>query len=128
MKRILGNLGEEKAASYLADKGFNILCRNWRFGHLEIDIICLHEDTLVFVEVKTRRTESHGGAPFAITPRKMRNLSKAAEAWLSQKGDWFRPCRFDVVCLSGYPGSFSLQHYPNAFPYVSSLDSFNAYR
>lgn len=119
----LGNFGEESAASYLVNQGFQILNRNWRYAHLEIDLVCRQGDTIVFVEVKTRRRNVRGGPAAAITPQKMRNISMAAQAWLDQKHAWLSPCRFDVICVTGSPDSFSLQHYPDAFSYVSSLDS-----
>jgi putative endonuclease len=55
---ITGKSGEEAAVRYLRGKGYKVLDTNWRHGGLEIDIICLHKDTVVFVEVKTR---SQGG-------------------------------------------------------------------
>lgn len=130
MSRIqtLGALGEEAASAYLAGKGYDILSRNWRCGHLEIDIICQYDSEIVFVEVKTRRDGYRTDPSSAITPKKMRNLSRAAQAWLSLLESWPPPCRFDVVCVSGRPGSFYLRHYLNAFPYVPSLDSFNSDR
>lgn len=128
MSRIqtLGGLGEEAASAYLAGKGYNIICRNWRRGHLEIDIICQYDSEIVFVEVKTRRDGRRMDPASAVTRKKMLNLSKAAQAWLSLSEAWPNPCRFDVVCVSGSPGSFHVRHYLNAFPYVSSLDSFNS--
>lgn len=129
MKKIhaLGNFGEEKAAAYLISQGFHVLTRNWRFGHLEIDLICQQRDTIVFVEVKTRSHNMRGDPADAITPQKMRNISKAAQAWLKQEKAWLRPCRFDVVCITGSPDNFFLQHYPDAFSYVPSLDSRNTH-
>ena len=121
-----GHRGEETAAAYLAQKGFVIIERNWRHGHLEIDLICRDKDLIVFVEVKTRRNSLYGGASYAVSPRKKRNLSRAAEAWLSREDAWLSPCRFDVICLTGNPDSFSLQHYTDAFSYVHPLDCRNA--
>lgn len=122
----LGNFGEESAASYLMEQGFRVLNRNWRHGHLEIDLVCLQGDTIVFVEVKTRRHNICGGPAGAITLQKKYNISKAAQVWLNQHKAWFKPCRFDVVCVTGTPDSFFLQHYPDAFSYVPTLDSRNA--
>ncbi len=122
----LGNRGEETAAAYLVQKGFVIIERNWRHGHLEIDLICKDKDSIVFVEVKTRRNRLYGGASYAVSSRKKRNLSRAADAWLSREGDWSSPCRFDVICLTGNSDSFSLQHYTDAFSYVPPLDSCDA--
>ena len=54
----LGRLGEQQACRYLAEKGYSLLARNWRLGHLEIDIIADYFGEVVFVEVKTRSSEA----------------------------------------------------------------------
>lgn len=123
--RGLGGMGEDAAAAFLINKGFSVLARNWRHGRLEIDLVCMDGGAIVFVEVKTRRNDNRGGGSWAVSPRKIRNLSRAADAWLASEGAWASPCRFDVVCLTGCPASFNIQHYVNAFPYVPSVDSFN---
>lgn len=110
-----GSIGEDYAASYLQTHGYTILKRNWRYGHLELDLICSDQDQIVFVEVKTRRSNNYGGPEGAITKQKIKNLSKAAQAWLSQNEAWTLSCRFDVICITGSINDFHLEHYPNAF-------------
>lgn len=112
----LGRQGEEAAARLLADKGFAILARNWRQGKLELDIICRDGETLVFVEVKSRRDGSLARPDEAMTPRKRRTLVRAAQAWLAATEAWSSPCRFDVVTVTAYgPNSLHLEHIPHAF-------------
>ena len=110
-----GSFGEDAASAYLLDEGYQILKRNWRYRHLEIDLICRDQDQIVFVEVKSRRNNDYGGAAAAITKQKIKNLSIAAQAWLTQNNAWALSCRFDVICITGSLRNFTLQHYPDAF-------------
>ena len=78
-KQFAGKLGEDLAATYLKKNGFKILERNFRIRGGEIDIIATEKETLVFIEVKTRKTDEFGTPLEAITPWKMKALIKAAE-------------------------------------------------
>ena len=112
----LGRAGEEAAARYLTDRGFVLLARNWRQGRLELDLICRDRDTLVFVEVKSRRRDAVARPDEALTSHKRRTLVRAARAWLAATGDWSRPCRFDVVSvLADDTDTLQLEHIPHAF-------------
>lgn len=112
----LGRQGEEAAARLLTAKGFAVLARNWRQGRLELDLVCRDGETLVFVEVKSRRGDGLTRPDEALTPRKRRTLVRAARAWLAAAGDWSRPCRFDVVTVTASgPDSLHLEHIPHAF-------------
>lgn len=107
---VTGNAGEDLAADYLTAKGYVILERNWRSGHREIDIVARKNGLVVFVEVKTRMSEFFGRPEDAVTPRKMRLLIDAADAYLREH------CldddvRFDVVCIV----NGSLRYYEAAF-------------
>ena len=104
------------AARYLTDRGFVLLARNWRQGRLELDMVCRDRDTLVFVEVKSRRRDAVARPDEALTPRKRRTLVRAARAWLAATGEWSRPCRFDVVSvLADDTDTLQLEHIPHAF-------------
>jgi putative endonuclease len=99
MKNIeIGNNGESIAANYLQENGFIILERNWRHGHLELDIIASYGIKLHFVEVKTRRTQKFGHPEESITPKKMEHLKKAAEAYLLLNPQW-EHIQFDVISI-----------------------------
>lgn len=95
----LGKQGEERAAAYLASRGYEILERNWRCGHLELDLICRQENLLVIVEVKTRRDkEEH---PDELLNRKKRkNLLTAADAYVKRQGIQ-NELRFDLILITG---------------------------
>lgn len=114
---LTGAQGEDLACRLLAGAGLSVLNRNWRHGHLELDIVCQADDTIVFVEVKTRTSSRWGGPLGALTPVKRERLLKAARFWLSEHNAWHMPCRFDVVCIirCDSQGSFCVEHIPNAF-------------
>ena len=78
-----GKWGEEVAAGYMLQHGFEILARNWRHEHQEVDIIATKNGTLYFVEVKTRHGEKWN-AEEAITPKKRMLLWRAMMAWKLQ--------------------------------------------
>ncbi len=122
----LGHAGEEAAATLQLRAGFRLLDRNWRQGRLELDMVCRDGAELVFVEVKTRRSEAYGGPAAAVTPAKRRLLTRAAQAWLTAHQAWHSPCRFDVVCLLRHGDTFSAEHYPHAFDFSPPLDSGHA--
>lgn len=77
----LGRAGEERAVSHLLARGFEIIARNWRCAQGELDIVALDGDTLVIVEVKTRRSTGYGHPFEAIDERKRRRLWRLAYAW-----------------------------------------------
>lgn len=112
----LGRAGEEAAARHLEAKGLVLLDRNWRQGRLELDIVCREGDTVVFVEVKSRRHDALARPDEALTPRKRRTLARAARAWLAARKAWSQPCRFDVVTvLADAANTLHLEHIPHAF-------------
>src|ERR1017187_3103344 len=96
-RRILGDRGEKAAARYLRRHGYKILTRNFRSGKAEVDLVARHKDFLVFVEVKTRKTEEFGLPSEAVQRDKQRNLSKAALDYLRQLGNPRIHFRFDIV-------------------------------
>lgn len=103
--RELGRLGEDYACQWLWQRNWKILARNWRSRFGELDIIALDpEETLVFVEVKTRRTGRFGSPEQAVGPRKQTHLRRAAVQWLiSHDRDpsaRHHGTRFDVISLS----------------------------
>lgn len=72
-------LGEKIAAQFLTKKGYKIIEKNFRKGYGEIDIIAIKDNTLVFVEVKTRTTSLYGGAMEAIAYHKLKSLMKTTQ-------------------------------------------------
>lgn len=78
-----GSWGEDMAVRYMQERGFEIVERNWRNGHKEIDIIAQREDTLYFVEVKTRHGEEWS-AEGSITAKKRALMWRAMMSWKLQ--------------------------------------------
>ena len=96
-RQILGARGEKAAAQHLRRHGYKILTRNFRSGNAEVDLIARDKDWLVFVEVKTRKSEQFGAPSEAVQLDKERNLSKAALDYLRRLGNPRIHFRFDIV-------------------------------
>ena len=113
--KIRGQKGEEQAVRFLRSQGMEILDRNVRVGHGELDIVARDGDTLVFVEVKTAAGSDFGPPETWITPRKMRALIASAQRYLFEKGleDW--SCRFDLVAVEIGPTSTRVRHFKDAW-------------
>lgn len=125
--QLLGKSGEMAAARYYQESGHKIIARNWRTGHLELDLICEKCNEIIFVEVKTRKNDAYGGGYGAITANKKRHLIKAALLWLREANKWTAPCRFDVLCLYPLGSSFRMEQYRDAIELSTFMDSCHAY-
>ncbi|MFA5352876.1 MAG: YraN family protein [Thermodesulfovibrionales bacterium] len=110
----LGIQGEEAAVLHLRSKGFRILHRNYRTPLGEADIIARDGETLVFVEVKARRSDYHGQPFEAVVPRKQERLGRIALYYLKgQKTE--RLVRFDVVSILAGDKGYEINHIKDAF-------------
>ena len=107
----LGRLAEDLSAWYFRLKGYEILARNWRNRLGEIDLIVKKKETLVFVEVKARRSLKKGTPEEALTPGKKRRLLKLAESFLAASGAQAEVFRFDLVAIDFSKPLPSLKHY-----------------
>lgn len=114
----LGKWGEEVAVEYLRKKGYAIRDRNWHIGTThDIDIIATtpDEETIVFIEVKTRRGEEISTAEDAITPQKIRNLGRCANAYVKMNNIQHE-LRFDIIVIIGNGKEIkTLRHSADAF-------------
>ncbi len=99
-KKTLGREGEDRAARFLAKKGYKILERNYSTRSGEIDLVALHNGEVVFVEVKTRTSDAYGAPELAVTPQKQSRMIKAALGYIKSKKLHQMPCRFDVVAIT----------------------------
>lgn len=95
----LGERGEALARRELERLGYHILTTRYRTRHGEIDIVCLHEAVLVFVEVKARSSGDFGHPADAVTAQKQRRVVAMAETYLAMERVKDRLCRFDVVAV-----------------------------
>ncbi len=105
-----GAWGEEAAVSYLKARGYEILERNWRYKHLEIDIIAKKAETLVIVEVKSRKNDTFGEPEIFVNKRKQKFLISAANHYVLQK-ELDCEVQFDIIGLRGS----EVKHIEDAF-------------
>ncbi|MGQ9628735.1 MAG: YraN family protein [bacterium] len=111
----IGRRGEEMAEKFLRERGCEILSRNYRASHREIDLVARDGNTLVFVEVKTRR-RGDVIPQESVGPRKREMLISAAYQYLADHGLDVdsTPCRFDVIAIT-LGGGESIEWIPDAF-------------
>ena len=121
----LGRRGEHLAARYLQRHGYKLLYRNFRAPRGgEVDLVCRDKscDTLVFVEVKTRRTLDFGSPSAAVNAAKQKLIARGALAWLRMLDNHGVPFRFDIVEVVMSDSLPSFNVIQNAFqlpePYV----------
>ena len=108
-----GTLGEKEAERHLKGKRFRVVKRNWRKGRDEIDLICLDDKVLVFVEVRTRKDNAVISGYHSIGPKKKRALLRVCKAYLRQARDTCH-YRFDVVEARWFEkGNLTCLHYEN---------------
>jgi putative endonuclease len=110
-----GEKSERLAAAYLKLKGYRIIETNYRSSVGEIDIIAWEKGTLVFVEVKARRSSRFGSPKGAVTPAKQRKISMAALDYLKRSGQDDARARFDVVAIDTEMGRPDIEVVKNAF-------------
>ncbi|MGL1887540.1 MAG: YraN family protein [Reichenbachiella sp.] len=96
----LGQKGEDQAVKYLIDKGYEIVCRNYRYKRAEIDIISKRDNCMVFVEVKLRSSKKFGHPEESVSNNQKNMIISAAEEFLLTI-DWQQNIRFDIIAIDG---------------------------
>ena len=115
----LGKRGERAAARYLKRRGYRILAQGDRLLPGELDLVALDRGTVVFVEVKTRRSAGTGHPAEAVSAAKQRRLTRLAVTFLKRHGLLEHSARFDVVAVTWPEGSRpTIEHFENAFDAV----------
>ena len=109
-----GEQGEQIAQNYLANLGYIILEKNWRFQKAEVDIIVKDENFLVFVEVKCRSTDIFGEPQTFVSEKKQALYQSAAEGYLEQK-DLDYEIRFDIIAVILSTEKAKIEHFKDAF-------------
>lgn len=111
-KRVTGAEGEELAATYLTQRGWTVLERNWRTAGGELDLVCRDPDGVVVVcEVKTRRGLGYGSPLEAITAQKVARLRRLAATWAREQPAYVPELRVDALGVLWHPdGTASIQH------------------
>ena len=111
----LGHWGEDTAVEYLKKNGYEIIARNIRTPHGEIDLLARQADQLVFVEVKARTSEEYGNPEEAITANKQTHMIESAQYYL-QENALDLEYRIDVIAIKRKTGNQSpeITHFENA--------------
>lgn len=109
-----GRRGEAIAAGYFMRHGFRILDRNWRCEIGELDIVMEQEDTLIFVEVRTRRGHRYGTAEESITPGKQARLIELAHRYIQDMQPAHATWRIDVAAVQLVGSTAQVNHIENA--------------
>ncbi len=115
MRMRTGKRGEDLAAAYLAEAGYRIIERNYRCIFGEIDIVAEEGETLIFIEVKSRRSEAYGDPQLAVGHQKQKKISRIAMHYLEEKRLRQRLARFDVVAVKLLSSGHKIEIIRNAF-------------
>jgi putative endonuclease len=109
-----GLSGEKLAALYLSQKGYDVLEKNWKFQHAEIDIIAQKDNVLVIAEVKTRSSNFFGEPEEFVTKQKQQHLIRATNAYIEKKNVDLE-VRFDIVSVIFIGNNHRVYHIEDAF-------------
>ena len=100
VRQVLGAWGEEAAARWYDERGYDVIARNWRSGRGELDLVLASPGVVVFCEVKTRRSDAFGSGFEAVGPDKQRRIRRLAVAFLdAHPHRRARDLRFDVAVV-----------------------------
>ena len=126
-RKSLGQRGEAAAARYLKRHGYRILARGDRLRPGELDLVALDRRTIVFVEVKTRRSQDAGHPSEAVDPPKQRRLTRLAVTFLKRHGLLEHTARFDVIAVTWPEGRRrpAIEHIQNAFDAVGKWEFYS---
>ncbi|MCF0172983.1 MAG: YraN family protein [Bacteroidales bacterium] len=110
----LGRAGEKKALDFLLGLGQTLVAQNWRYGHLEIDLITEDRDAVRIIEVKTLHEGDNFSPLDNVTKRKRQRIIAAAKAFFGQNPS-SKEVVFDVVAVVASGDDFNVEYYPYAF-------------
>ncbi len=111
----LGASGERAAGQYLKSRGMKIIARNYKCPAGELDLIAADEKTIVFVEVKTLKSDADADPENKINPVKQRKLETVARYWLKAHGEPEAAYRFDAISVVMDGGKPVVRHIEEAF-------------
>lgn len=114
-KQFIGKYGEDLAAKYLEDRGYELVARNWRCKLGEIDLVLKDKDKIVFVEVKTRNGSGYGHPFEAITPLKVSRMRKLAALWCAENQSMDSKVRLDAIAVLIRNGKVAVEHLKQVF-------------
>ncbi len=113
-----GKHGEDLAVDHLKREGYRIIKRNYRCVFGEIDIVARDEKTLVFVEVRSRKTNRYGNPRESVGLSKKMKISKIALNYLKEKQFQNSHARFDVIAIKMLPDGNKVELIKNAFDLI----------
>lgn len=111
----LGRRGERAAEKHLRRNGYRIVARNFRAAGAEIDLVAMDGETLVFVEVKTRRSRAAGAPEEAVDERKQKRIRRAAEVFAARYRADEMEMRFDIAAVDASGKRLEIELLRNAF-------------
>ena len=117
-RRKLGKLGEDLSCEWLLQHGHTILERNWRSGHLEIDVITFDAEGIHFVEVKTRKESIQAPPQDNVNHTKQKRLATAAKAFLNRSESLpysDMECFFDIIAVTFHGSAYEINWIPQAY-------------
>jgi putative endonuclease len=110
----IGKIGEEIALKFIKKLGYEVLEQNWRFRKYEVDLIALDKETLVVIEVKTRKSDAFGSPDVFVDKKKQRLLIKAVNEYINQK-QLENEIRFDIISVLYDNNQEKVEHIKEAF-------------
>jgi putative endonuclease len=110
----LGKIGEKLAQQHLLTQGYKILETNWRFRKYEIDIIAEINQTIVFIEVKARKSDTFGSPEIFVSKHKQKFILAAAHQYIVQHNISLES-RFDVISVLQLNNNQIVKHLEEAF-------------
>ncbi len=110
-----GQQGQKLAEKFLKKQGLRILARNINTGPAEIDLIARHAREVVFIEVRSRWSDSDARPEETVNRTKQQRIIRGAQAFMKSKGWLERPARFDVVAIDAFTNPPAIRHIPDAF-------------
>ncbi|MFD1260055.1 YraN family protein [Entomomonas asaccharolytica] len=113
---VIGKAAEEMALQYLQSQHLTLIAKNWRCNYGEIDLIMTDKQSVIFIEVRYRKQTSWGEPAETVTYSKRQKLIKAASLFLQQNNSFSaKPCRFDVIAMTGELKNPAIRWLTNAF-------------
>ena len=110
-----GQRAQKLAEKALKKLGLRILARNINTGPAEIDLIARHRTELVFIEVRSRWSDSDASPEETVNRTKQKRIIRGAQTFMKSKGWLNRPARFDVVAVDAFTDPPTIRHIPDAF-------------
>lgn len=123
-KSLSGQAGEKAAARYLEKKGYEILENNYRVSGCEVDLIAKKNDTLCFVEVKTRGSDDFGLPEEFVDWRKRRKIIQVAKIYSADRRYIDLYIRFDIIAVIYKGSDIKINHIRHAFDGTSRRGSY----